>query len=287
MEYVEFGKTGRKVSRLGFGGAPAGLKNYLHEYDPQEKTQRRQVIDAIQKAFELGVNYFDTAPGYGNGQSEEIFGEALDGISAEKLFIATKLGFAGKKGDLTASIESSLKRLKRDSIDLIQFHGTSYDDQKSEAILKDDGYLDELVDAKKQGIVKFIGFTTEDDNRAVYDFMDSGKFDALQICYNLLFQHPYDPIRPFGTLFEAEKKGLGISAMRPTTSGLFQKWISMTNPDNTFDYTRALIQFSFSNPLVDVVLVGMRTVERVLQNVEICNDIEGRINIKKLFEYYV
>jgi aryl-alcohol dehydrogenase-like predicted oxidoreductase len=287
MEYVDFGKTGRKVSRLGFGGAPAGLKNYLHEYDPQEKEQRKKVIEAIEKALQLSVNYFDTAPGYGNGQSEEIFGEALQGVKSDEIFIATKVGFAGKKGDLRASIEKSLKRLKRDSIDLIQLHGTSYDALKADSILKDGGILDEMLDAKREGLVKFIGFTTEDNNRAIYDFMDTGKFDAIQICYNLLFQHPYDPIRPFGTLFEADKKGMGISAMRPTTSGLFQKWITTVNPENTFDYTKSLIQFTFSNPLVDVVLVGMRSAERVLQNVEICNDIQGRINIKKMFEYYV
>jgi predicted aldo/keto reductase-like oxidoreductase len=109
----------------------------------------------------------------------------------------------------------------------------------------------------------------------------------IQICYNLFFQHPYDPRRPFGTLFEAEKKGMGIAVMRPTTSGLFQKWIAAVNPANTFDYTRSLIQFSFSNPLVDVVLIGMRSAERVVQNVEICNDTQGRIEIKDIYEYYV
>lgn len=286
MEYIEFGKTGRKVSRLGFGGAPAGLKNYLHAYDPQEKSQRKRVVDAIETALQAGVNYFDTAPGYGDGQSEEMFGEALQGVKSDAIFLATKVGRVSKKGDLRASIEKSLVRLKRDSIDLIQLHGTSYDDQKAETILQDGGLQDEMLDAKKEGLVKFIGFTTEDNNRAVYDFMDTGKFDALQICYNLFFQHPYDPVRPFGTLFEADKKGMGISVMRPTTSGLFQKWIAEVNPGNTFDYTSALIQFAFSNPLVDVVLVGMRSSERVLQNVEICNDLQGRIDIKKMFGYY-
>ena len=80
MEQVTFGRTGVTVSRLGFGGAPAGLANYLDAYSPTDARQRREVIEAIQRAVELGITYFDTAPGYGGGESERIFGEALEGI---------------------------------------------------------------------------------------------------------------------------------------------------------------------------------------------------------------
>ena len=287
MEYATFGKTGRKVSRLGFGGAPAGLKNYLREFDPQDQADRRKIIDAIHKALELGVNYFDTAPGYGSGQSEELFGEALEGINPDEIFIATKVGFSKEKGWVQKSLEASLKRLRRSYIDLIQIHGNSYDNERTQHILKDGSFLDEMREAKRQGLVKHIGFTSEDNNKGMYDLIECSGFDMMQICYNLFFQHPYDPNRPFGSLFEAEKAGMGISAMRPTTSGLFQKWMGMVHPENAFDYTRALIQFAFSNPLVDVVLIGMRSAERVLQNVEICNDTSGRIDIGQLFKYYV
>ena len=68
MEYTEFGKTGRKVSRVGFGGATAGLKYYLEVYDPENAEQRDGVVAAIRRALELGVTYFDTAPGYGLGR---------------------------------------------------------------------------------------------------------------------------------------------------------------------------------------------------------------------------
>lgn len=80
---------------------------------------------------------------------------------------------------------------------------------------------------------------------------------------------------------------MGIATMRAPTSGIFQKWIRMVNPENTFDYTRALIQFVLSNPYVDVALVGMRTVERVIENVDICNDKKGRIDLNELHERYV
>jgi predicted aldo/keto reductase-like oxidoreductase len=66
-----------------------------------------------------------------------------------------------------------LKRLKRDCIDLVQFHGTSYDSGNADAILRSGGLLYKMLEAKRDGLIKFVGFTTEDNNRAVYDFMDS------------------------------------------------------------------------------------------------------------------
>ena len=74
--------------------------------------------------------------------------------------------------------------------------------------------------------------------------------------------------------------------MRPTTSGLFQKWMAQADPENKRNYTRDLIQFTLSNPLVDVVLIGMRSAKRVRQNVEILEDTAGRIEIDSLYRYY-
>jgi uncharacterized protein len=91
MDYIEYGKTGRWVSRIGYGGATAGLKNYLGNYDPGNPEDRKRVILSIQKAVELGINYFDTAPGYGDGESEAIMGEALRGVPSKTLFLASKV----------------------------------------------------------------------------------------------------------------------------------------------------------------------------------------------------
>ena len=286
MEYVKFGKTGRTVSRIGFGGAVAGLKNYLHSYDPAERDSRGGVIAAIEKALELGVTYFDTAPAYGSGQSESIFGEALTGVAPESIFLATKVSPCGYDG-VFRSVEASLKRLNRDWVDLLQIHGSSYTAAQADDILASGGMLAAMEEVKRQGLVKNIGFTTEDNNDSEYRLIASGRFDEVQMCYNFLFQHPYEPSRPFGSLIEAEKAGLGIATMRAPTSGTFQRWIKMVNPANTFDYTRALIQFVLSNPLVDVALIGMRTPERVVQNVDIVNDTAGRINLDELHERYV
>jgi aryl-alcohol dehydrogenase-like predicted oxidoreductase len=287
VEYVTFGNTGRKVSRLGYGGAVLGLKNYLHDYDPANPAHRAESIAGIHRALELGVNYFDTAPGYGDGQSEAILGEALKGRDMSELFLATKIGPRFAKGEALRSVEGSLARLGVPALDLIQLHGNSYTREDVQDILGPGGRIEELLELKRQGLVRHVGFTTEDNNAGVYDFIEDGRFDMLQICYNLLFQHPYDPNRPFGSLFEAKKAGMGISIMRPTTSGLFQKWIRMVDPDNTHDYTPDLLRFAFSNPLIDVVLVGMRSAARVEQNVALVNDIENRIDIMDLYRYYV
>lgn len=286
MDYVRFGKTNVQVSRIGFGGAPAGLKNYLHAFDPAKEGDRKGIIEAIHKAIELGINYFDTAPAYGDGQGEEIFGDALQGVEPEKIFLATKMS-VGDKDDVRGSMEASLKRLRRDSIDLIQIHGTSFSDEEIKFILRDGGMLDEIYRLKEEGLVKFIGFTSEDQNPAVYRFIQSGRFDMMQICYNLIFQHPYDPVRKSGSLYEAKKVDMGIATMRPATSMIFRKWIEKVNPDNTFDYTGALVQFVLSNPLIDVVLIGMRNAERVVQNIAIYNNTSGRIDIDDLHHRFV
>ncbi|MBN1583856.1 MAG: aldo/keto reductase [Anaerolineae bacterium] len=283
MEYVQLGQTNVVVSRLGFGGAPAGLTNYLGEYSPANAEQRRRVIDAIQRALERGITYFDTAPGYGQGEGESIFGEALQGV--EDVVVATKIG--GWNTDVRASVEASLGRLRRDQIDLVQLHGSSYSEELANIILETGGMLEQMLRLKKEGLVRFVGFTSEDNNPAVYRFIQSGQFDVMQVCYNLLFQHPAEFTRPFGSMFEAQKQGMGVVTMRTMTSGLFQKWVQRVNPANQFNYAPALLQFVLSNPLVHVALVGMRAVGEVEENVRICEDLAGRLDMDWMHEKYV
>jgi aryl-alcohol dehydrogenase-like predicted oxidoreductase len=181
MEYVRLGRTGVTVSRLGFGGAPAGLTNYLESYTPADQTQRRQVIAAIQRAAELGVTYFDTAPGYGQGESEAIFGEALAGAEAS-IFVATKVSW--QTTNLRAAVEAGLKRLRRDRLDLLQIHGSSYDQTLADSILADGGLLEQMAALQQEGLIRFLGFTSEDNNPAVYRFIESGRVDVMQIANN-------------------------------------------------------------------------------------------------------
>lgn len=284
METTHLGRTGVTVSRLGFGGAPAGLTNYLTPYSPDDQQQRGQVIAALQKAVELGITYFDTAPGYGAGSGEAIFGEALAGVTTP-LFLATKINRT--ETNVRAAIEASLTRLRRDCLDLVQIHGSSYDPDLAASILAADGLLAQLETLRAEGLIRFLGFTSEDTNAAVDQFITTGRFDVMQICYNLLHQHAYEPTRPFGSILAADRQGMGVVTMRTLTSGILQKWIQAVNPTNTFDYTPALLQFVLSNPLVDVALVGMRTSAEVERNVAIWQDMRARMDLGWLHEKYM
>ena len=286
MEYVTLGKTGREVSRLGFGGATAGLKDYLDPFDPAKHEDSERVINAIRRAYELGVNYFDTAAGYGDGASEWIYGSGLQGIASDELFIATKAAPCNAD-EVRRSVEESLKNLKRDYVDLLQIHGGAYTQHHVDMVLRADGMLDELEKMRDEGLIRHLGFTVESQDKKLYALLDTERFDVLQIQYNLMFSHPYDPSRDSGSIYSAEELGLGIVTMRSTTSGTLQKWIRMVNPDNTFDYTQALIQYNLSCPLVDVVLVGMRDVSIVEANVSVVENTGGRIDLDELFTRYV
>ena len=294
MEHTVFGKTGRVVSRIGFGGAPAGLQDYLASFDPRDRSDQEAVIAAIRRALELGITYFDTAPGYGAGASERIFGEALDGAelspqavdAGAELFLATKVSPGQSPSEARRQMEESLERLRRDHVDLYQLHGTAYTPEHEEAFFRTGGLIDELDRAKAEGLTRFIGFTVEAINETTLRMIRSGRFDTIQLAYNLIYQHPYDPYWQAGTMFDAEEQGMGIAVMRTVTSGVFQKWIQTVNPRNTFDYTEALIQLVLSNPLVNVALVGMRSVEHVEQNVAICENTAGRIDLAHIHGKY-
>lgn len=282
MLTTTFPPTGAEVTRLGYGGAAIGLTNYLGPYDAH--AARDVSVAAVRLAADRGMTYFDTAPGYGAGLSEEIFGEALEGRGG--ITIATKV-MAEPGIDVRGSLETSLRRLRRDRIDLLQIHGTSIERETCRAILAPGGMRDQMARLRDEGLVAAIGFTSEDNNPAVYDMIESGGFDTMQIAYNLLLQHPYEPTRPFGSLFAAKKQGMFTVTMRTITSSIFQRWIRLANPADTFDYTPALIQFVLSNKLVDVALVGMRTLSDVEASMATWRDVSGRIDIDALWGRYV
>ena len=286
MEYTVLGRTGRRVSRLGFGGATAGLRNYLKPFDPDRPEDADPIIAAIRRAYELGVTYYDTAAGYGEGASERLFGLGLEGIDPETIFLATKVAPSGK-GVARPSLEASLKNLKRDQIDLLQLHGTIFSEEQAGFILDDDGLLAEMEQLRDEGLIKYVGLTYEGHDEVLFRLVKTGRFDVAQIQYNFIFQHPYDARRTAGVMFDLEAQEMGIVTMRTTTSGALQRWVQMVNPENTHDYTPDLIQFQLSNPLIDVALIGMRSVERVEQNVALINDTAGRIDLDEVHTYYV
>jgi uncharacterized protein len=91
MQYRTLGRTGLQVSEIGFGGAPTGIAHYLECWDSAAALERSSVVRAIRRGLDLGLNYLDTAPGYGAGLGEEIFGEAIAG-RRDEVVLATKTG---------------------------------------------------------------------------------------------------------------------------------------------------------------------------------------------------
>src|SRR5690606_7797893 len=103
-------------------------------------------------------------------------------------------------GKVRALVETSLARLRRNHLDLIQLHGTTYSTGLADQVLAPDSILDHLARLQEEGLVRFLGLTSEDNNPAVYRFIESNRFDVMQIAYNPLFQQPYETTRPFGSM---------------------------------------------------------------------------------------
>jgi len=281
MESSTLGKTGRIVSRIGFGGAPAGFRNYVSSFDPESNDGRNQLTEAIRTAFDEGITYFDTAPGYGEGLSEQIYGEALADIPRDQFFLATKVG-VWSNPNVRESLEKSLTRLNRDSIDLLQIHGTNYSPQHAEFVLRPGGMLDQMEALREEGLIRHIGFTGEAINRPLLDLIDSRRFDVLQINYNFCAQQAADTHWKGGPIYQAESAEMGIVTMRSSTSGAFQRWMAKVRPEDDFNWHAPLLHFVLSNPMVDVALVGMRTAEEVRSNVAIASDPAGRIDLAEI-----
>jgi len=284
VQYKTLGRTNERVSILGFGGTGVGMNNYLSDWDPD--LQKEESTRAITRAIELGINYFDTAALYGKGKSETLLGDALKSHRAN-LYLATKVRASDADG-VKASIEGSLERLQTSQIDLLQYHGEWITDKIYDDFMKPQGILAGLQAVQKEGLVRHIGFTSEGVTGAVSRLIATEAFDVMQIQYNLFFQHPCDPDKKQGVMYEAEAKNMGIVLMRTFTGGVFQKWIPQAAPDHhkQIDFHKALLSFAISNALTDVALADMRQTDWVESNCAVCDDTSNRIDIDALFSRF-
>jgi hypothetical protein len=281
MQYKILGQTGLKVSIIGYGGAVLGITNYLAHEDPSDSLTQAVYISAIERAVELGINYFDTAPGYGDGISEEIYGRALNKYR-DKIFLASKVTYTGTPDEIQASVEKSLKRLKTDYLDVMQFHGGYFNNQEADEILNH-GVLDCLEKLRDEGKIRFIGVTAEVPTGALERMLSSQRFDVLQICYNLINQLSCDHSRQCrGISAIAEELKMGIITMRTATSGFLQKLLKREFGIDEESVTRMCINYVISTPEIDIALVGMRTPKEVDLNVALANDNNARYNLDEL-----
>ncbi len=289
MELRPLGKTGLVVSAIGFGGAPIGLQNYLSADDRDSPEVRAEAIEAIRLAVSLGINYFDTAPGYGDGRSEAILGEALDGVR-DRILLATKYpcGEAWNPEDATAKLHASLVRLHTGHVDVLQLHGGTFTDTQADSIVAR-AVLDWADRMRAAGLCRFTGITAEGPSGALERLLATGRFDVLEIQYNLLYQATCDYQRePNGIAVFARALGMGVTAMRPATSGLLQRIMATAFPDLDGDaLTRLAVNFVMSTPEIDCAVVGMRSTSEVRKNAALAADRSLRMNLRDVHRRYV
>jgi len=234
MEYTVLGKTGLKISRMGFGGIPI------------QKTDAQRTKELMQRLAAYGINYIDTARGY--TVSEEYLGEALEGMR-DRFVLATKSMARDREG-MARDIDISLKNLRTNYIDLYQVHNPS--PKEFEQVLSSGGALEALLEAKAAGKIGHIGFTTH--SLELFE-------KALELPWVETIMFPYNIVEGQGTqLMDAcKEKNIGFICMKPLAGG-------------AIDDGRLALRFVASNSAVTVVIPGMETVEEIEQNIQAVSD---------------
>jgi predicted aldo/keto reductase-like oxidoreductase len=194
LERRSLGRTGERLSILGFGGI------VVKDATAEQAAQR------VREAIDAGVNYFDVAPSYGN--AEEMLGPALE-PHRRGVFLACKTEHRTRDG-AAAELERSLKRMRTDRFDLYQHHAVA-SLKDVETILGPDGAMEAFVAARKEGKVRFLGFSAHSVEAALA-LMDGFGFDTILCPVNYAIWHAGN----FGPqiLAKAREKGMGILALK-------------------------------------------------------------------------
>jgi len=257
MQYRDFGNTGVKVSVLGFGA----MRLPQEQVKGKSRIKQEESVEIIQKAFELGVNYVDTAYVYNEGDSELAVGKALKGWR-EKVYLSTKLPIwhFKKTSDYRRFLEEELERLKVDYIDFYHFHCLSEDKFKN-TVLKYD-LLREARKAKDEGLITHISFSFHDKPEVMKRLIDIGIFESVLCQYNLLDRSNEE------AMAYAKRKGLGVAVMGPVGGGrLVVSDILKEAIGPDVKSTPALaLRFVFANKNVSLALSGMENKEMVEEN---------------------
>ena len=273
MKYSPLGRTGLRVSTLALGTAAFGLENYgIQEPGEAGLLSEDRSIALVRAAVDRGINFFDTARGY--GASEAVLGKGLNGDSS--CVVATKVSIPVADRDSTeltttmlGSIETSLKALRRDVLDIVQIHNATQD------VLERGEVLDVLERARETGKLKFIGASVYGESSALAAIR-SGRVDVLQVAVNLLDQRMLTTVLP-----AARKKNVGIVARSVLLKGVLTERARLL-PDGLRDLSEAAdqmrhalgetwnslpgtaLRFCFSVPGVHSVLIGLRTLPELV-----------------------
>lgn len=252
------GKTGEKLSVIGFGAI-------MLNDNPQDFAN-----ELVAKAYELGVNYYDVAPNYGNAQ--EKLGPALKPYR-KNCFLACKTHERGAEG-AKRTLEDSLKKLETDYFDLYQLHALSSVDQVNQAF-GPGGVMETVVKAKKEGKIKHVGFSAHSVEAALLA-MNNYDFDSILFPINFACWHTGD----FGpqVYAEAEKRGMGILALKamaltPLEQGeqKFDKNV-WYRPIQDEEIMKMALKFTLSKNITAAVPPGKNTL--FLKALEFINEFE-------------
>jgi len=225
MEMRKFGRTGLQVSILGFGcGAVGGL---MVRGAPEDQER------AVARALEVGVNYFDTAAMYGNGESEKNLGRVLAKLKPN-VIVGTKVrikstDFSRIDAAVAESLEASLKRMGREQVDIFHLHNAITTNGGGESIAAKT-VLEEVVPAfeklRRQGKMRFLGITAVGDTTALHQVIDARVFDSAQVSYNMLNPSAGSslpagyPAQDYGKMFDhTQSAGVGAVGIRVLAGG--------------------------------------------------------------------
>ncbi|MBI2658978.1 aldo/keto reductase [Candidatus Woesearchaeota archaeon] len=240
------GKTGRNVTVFGLGGE--GILRTTGYY--------KQAQAVIEKALEVGITYFDTAPAY--QQSRDYLGEYLwKKTEREQVFLASKTHDRTYEGTMLL-LEDSLKRLKTSYIDLLQLHDlrTIHD---IEEIFSDDGAIHALEEARKKGKIRFLGITGHHDPEILISAIKKYDFDTVLLCANASDTHYFPFIST--VIPEARKREMGVIAMKVAGQGHVLSSVTM----------KEALHYTLSQD-VDLAIIGCKTPNEVEENAKSAED---------------
>jgi aryl-alcohol dehydrogenase-like predicted oxidoreductase len=240
----KLGKTGVDVTILGLGGEGV-LRTYGYE---------READDLINRAIDLGINYFESARAYSG--SESYYGRSLRERRKE-IFLTSKSHARNKKGALL-HLQETLRNMKTDHLDLWQVHDVRTEEEIEE-IFGPNGALEAFVEAKDKGLVRFIGVTGHHDPLITKQCLQRFDFDTVLI--------PVNPAEPAYKSYltevipSAKKKGMGVVGMKVYFRGFADKlpWFETMEP---------LFRFALSHPITTAV-IGCDDVEQLEENVKL------------------